>query len=64
MDRMGHSSTRLAMIYMHGSDAHVAGAVPASSRVDLASVGVVMTHQSHSLTCDRVIVIRESGKPR
>lgn len=39
MDRMGHSSTRAAMIYMHGSDAHVAGAAHASRRVDPASVG-------------------------
>jgi hypothetical protein len=39
MDRMGHSSTRGAMIYMHGSDAHVAGAAHASRRVDLARVG-------------------------
>jgi hypothetical protein len=39
IDRMSHSSRRAAMIYMHGSDAHVAGAAYASRRVGSASVG-------------------------
>ena len=49
MDRMGHSSTRAAMIYMHGADAHqheIADFLSQLARQELQSGAKVSTGRS------------------